>query len=299
MAIKRTEGGRFDPDDRGCCFVATLPSQLLVATHNRHLLTPVNDVHGSSEREFALLIENPSNRIFLDSGVFAFVNRHARNHGLTMDEALRVPAKEIDDFEWLWNQYLKLTKQWGSELWGYTEIDQGGREEKRARRKQLEDLGLRPIPIYHPINDGLEYFYELAEQYDRIAVGNIVHASFNTRKRLLAAFWERKKSYPRLWLHALGLNCSPLMLAFPFESHDASSWLGGIRWSRWTALSCQTAFSSLDESFIYRLRSEGGGNRDVLGGYNFQIMLGGVDVAMSERSLRDYHRNLGSMKVAD
>jgi hypothetical protein len=48
-------------------------------------------------------------------------------------------------------------------LSGYTELDQGGRDHKRRTRTRLHDLGLNPIPVYHPFNDGWDYFG--AEQY--------------------------------------------------------------------------------------------------------------------------------------
>ena len=56
------------------------------------------------------------------------------------------------------------------------EVDQGGRENKIKTRARLEKMGLRPIPVYHPLNDGWDYFDYLAENYDRICMGNVVNA---------------------------------------------------------------------------------------------------------------------------
>ena len=62
----------------------------------------------------------------------------------------------------------------------------------------LEQMGLRPIPVYHPFNDGWDYFDYLAERYDRICFGNVVQADRETRKRLVATAWERHRKYPHL-----------------------------------------------------------------------------------------------------
>ena len=61
---------------------------------------------------------------------------------------------------------------------------------------QAESLGLKPIPVYHPLLDGWDYFDELAAQYDRICFGNIVQAPAATRIRLLHTLWERHRRYP-------------------------------------------------------------------------------------------------------
>jgi hypothetical protein len=50
----------------------------------------------------------------------------------------------------------------------------------------LEQMGLRPIPVYHPFNDGWHYFDYLAERYDLVCFDNVVQADRETRKRLVA-----------------------------------------------------------------------------------------------------------------
>jgi hypothetical protein len=172
----------------------------------------------------------PRSGLFIDSGVFALANGHAVEHEITMDEALSLAPTEIDGFDELYKRYCSIIETLGDLVWGYIEIDQGGRENKRKTRAKLEAQGFRPIPVYHPFNDGWEYFDELASDYDRICFGNIVQADQETRKRLLATAWERKRKYPHLWIHLLGLSPNERLNAYPIDCCDSSAWLMHVRW---------------------------------------------------------------------
>ena len=101
-------------------------------------------------------------RRFIDSGVFNLSTRHAAKHDLTMDQALALAPTEIDGFDELFAKYVRLVTELGDKVWGYIEIDQGGKANKIKTRARLEELGLRPIPVYHPFNDGWDYFGEIA-----------------------------------------------------------------------------------------------------------------------------------------
>ena len=37
--------------------------------------------------------------------------------------------------------------------------------------------GLAPMPVYHPLNDGWDYYDELAGSHDRVCIGNLVQAT--------------------------------------------------------------------------------------------------------------------------
>lgn len=52
-----------------------------------------------------------------------------------------------------------------------------------------------------------------------------------TRKRLLATAWERRRRYPDLWIHVLGLTPNEISNAYPVGSADSSAWLSGVRWA--------------------------------------------------------------------
>lgn len=82
----------------------------------------------------------------------------------------------------------------------------------------------------HPFNDGWDYFDELATEYDRMCFGNVVQASQATRVRLLHTMWERRRDYPDLWVHVLGLSANEWCLPCPPDSGDSSSWLNSLRY---------------------------------------------------------------------
>lgn len=250
-----TGGGAFDRDERPVFFVAGAPA----GAPRRYHLAAVNEARSDSEARN--IIEVPMDRgsqVLLDSGIFNLTNQHKRATGCSMDEALGLAPEDINGFGELYDRYVELVGRYEPRLWGYIELDQGGREHKRRTRARLHDLGLNPIPVYHPLNDGWDYFDELAEGYDRICFGNIVQASPPVRIRLLHTMWERRRRYPHLWVHVLGLTADTLSLALPADSCDSSTWAGALRWGRAlidSAYMNRGAVGPLPRGFVY--------NRDV------------------------------------
>jgi hypothetical protein len=229
--VKRT-GGAFDPGVRPLYFAAGATTALPLSDQMpASVLIAVNEIMTEKAERVALgwPVES-GRRVLLDSGIFAMTQRHRREHGISMDEALALAPSEIDGFAELHARYCQLVDRWGDRLWGYIELDQGGAVNKRETRAGLEAAGLAPIPVYHPLNDGWAYFDELACGYDRICFGNIVNASQALRQRLLLTLWERHRAYPGLWVHVLGLARDPICLAAPVESCDTTSWLGMLRY---------------------------------------------------------------------
>lgn len=185
-------------------------------------LLAVGDVSEKNLEEVERLCE--TNAVLLDSGVFGVAMRHAQSHGLSHDEGLKVPIAEIDGFVELEQLYHIVMNRLKAKCWGYIEIDLGGRDQKRKTRKKLEKSGLNPIPVFHPLNDGWKYFDELADQYDRICVGNLVKANDDTRQHILTEVHRRRKGKAVKWIHALGVSPSPLWMSCPTESCDSTSW---------------------------------------------------------------------------
>lgn len=232
--MKRTGGGTYDPAEEAIYFTAGNPS------HGRgrdassippcpHKLMAVNELAGGQTLGKLEERIGRGEKVLLDSGIFWLTNRHARANGVTMDEALHLAPDQIDGFDDLWDAYLALLRAYEPGLWGYIELDQGGAEGKRATRALIEAEGFTPIPVYHPTVDGWDYFDELASQYDRICVGNVVQAQNQDRKRLLATLWERHRRYPDLWIHVLGLTPNEMVGSYFFNSCDSSSFVGGMR----------------------------------------------------------------------
>lgn len=221
-----TAGGSFDHSQRPVYFGAGTST-----SYPEFALVAVNDCLDKSGVDLIDRLLSNGHKLLLDSGIFWLTNRHRRATGCSMDTALSLPPDEIQDFDMLLERYLFLTKTFGDDLWGYIELDQGGRDNKRRTRDMLHDEGLSPIPVYHPLNDGWEYFDEIASQYDRICYGNIVQAKAHARIRLLHTMWERRREYPHLWIHVLGLTVNDWCLSCPPDSCDSSTWLSGLRFT--------------------------------------------------------------------
>lgn len=271
--MKKT-AGRWSDRERNLFFLAAdSATASIAATVHKHILVPLNAVTNPEDEKRVLELAKESN-VFVDSGVFELANSHAVEHNMTMDRALSLAPDEIDGFAGLYKRYTQVMKRIGPKVWGYIEIDQGGRENKIKTRAKLEALGLRPIPVYHPFNDGWDYFDELASNYDRICFGNVVQADSDTRKRLLATAWERKRKYPKLWIHLLGLTPNQRLNAYPLDSCDSSQWMANIRWSgRIGVSSCCKRFSTTTDLMTYTLGAE----KESEAGINKAFRLGAYD----------------------
>lgn len=229
--MKRT-GGNWDPKEPPVYFIASNVESLVSgAKAHTHLLVAVNELGSQANVDQIKRFVDEGYKVFIDSGVFWLTNEHARKHNMRMDEVLALAPTAIDGFDELYQRYSSLIADIGDRVWGYIEIDQGGKENKRKTRAKLEKQGFRPIPVYHPLVDGWDYFDELATKYDRICFGNVVQADPPTRKRLIATAWERRRQYPNLWIHLLGVTPSELLAAFPINSCDSSTWLRLARWA--------------------------------------------------------------------
>lgn len=229
--------GVWDPTDREWQFLAGSPSHIPAAiTVHKTLLVAVNEIIDRDGRpkddvvEWVDSIIDSGGHVLIDSGIFWMTNAHMRAHDMTMDQALALPPDQIDGFDWLWKAYLTTFDRYSDRAWGWIELDQGGAVNKRITRAKLNDLGIFPMPVYHPLNDGWDYFDELASTHDRLAYGNIVQAHSGIRKRLLYTLAERHREYPDLFVHILGLTVNEWMNALPIDSCDSSTWLRAIRW---------------------------------------------------------------------
>lgn len=274
-------GGTWDRAEAPVLFAAgnTHNLQSVDPRWNRHILVAINELRGD---DAFLILDGflaAGQRVFIDSGIFNLTNEHARRHKCKMNAALALAPDEIDGFDALWQRYIEIIEYAGSRVWGYIELDQGGRENKVKTRARLEALGLRPIPVYHPLNDGWDYFDDLASRYDRICLGNVVQADQRTRSRILATLAERRRRYPGLWIHALGVNQSYTLLSIGPDSADTSSWLWPVRWPSWPVCAAMNRVALMPPEFIYRR----GVDRDDPAGETALVRLIGIDLAAHGR----------------
>jgi len=290
--------GLWDKKDWPLYFLACNMRNLIVRSlgENDPILIAVNELSRDEAAQSAEgILTKQSTPVLLDSGVYWLATEHARKHNISMDEALALAPERIDNFDWLLTLYLKMVARYESRLWGYIEIDQGGRENKIKTRTMLEAKGLRPIPVYHPLNDGWDYFDELAQQYDRICLGNIVMADKPSRRRILATMWERRRKYPHLWIHGLGMTPRDMTLAYMMNSFDSSSWLTGVRFGETAAATINLGMAVLMNGFDYR--------RDLPieheGGHTKGTRLCAYSAVMLGHSLRAYRKAIESELGAD
>lgn len=250
MTIKKT-AGKWDPKRWPMYFSASNMGTFIdVPNIIEDLLLAINDLKPTDMKTVKEWLDLDKN-ILIDSGVYNLSTQHANKHKVSMDVALSLAPDKIDGFEDLFAAYTDIVSDIGDKAWGYIEIDQGGRENKIKTRAKLEKMGFAPIPVYHPINDGWDYFDYLAERYDRICLGNIVMADQHTRLRLIATAWERRRRYPHLWIHALGMTPSHITNAFPMNSCDSSTWISSLRWGSHKTTAALVAQSDLSIEFIY------------------------------------------------
>lgn len=229
--VKETTGERFNRDDPFTYFLASSDSMSPRWTY-KSMLVAVNELKSRADVDSLERALDRGVRVMLDSGIFNLAMEHVRKHGTTHDYALSMAPEEIDGFSELWDRYGTIVTEYGHRMWGIVELDQGGAAHKPATRSRIEaEFGIVPMPVYHPLLDGRDYFDSLATNYDRICFGNIVQASPKMRQRIMHTAFEQGRRYPYLWMHLLGLYPNETLLHFPIRgSCDSSSWLTPIRW---------------------------------------------------------------------
>jgi len=247
----KTAGKQFDPRSQQLYFVAVGPSDLGAAAHvNANILCAVNNMANEKDVETVRGFMSEGRNLLIDSGVFNLSIVHARKHGIHFYEALALAPEHIDGFNDLFDRYVQICRTIGAESWGYIEIDQGGRTNKTKIRTRLEKLGLRPIPVYHPLTDGWDYFDYLAARYDRICYGNVVDSEQDVRLRLVSTAYIRQRKYPHLWIHLLGLTPNELVHSIPVQSCDSSSWAAAVRWG---SSDCFALGKQVGDGFDHRM----------------------------------------------
>lgn len=260
--MKQTDGGRFDPDDPFLYFLAGGAEKFAKRDYDYpYVLVAVNELLTASRREaLDRILDKEGVRVLLDSGIFNLANGHAKRHEMTMDQALSLAPDDIDGFTRLWDAYGEIAVDNADRLWGIIELDQGGKAHKPYTRARIEkEFGIIPMPVLHPLLDGWDYYDDLAANYDRICVGNIVQAAPPVRMRLLHALYEHAHDHLRTWHHLLGYTPNELLHSLPIHgSADSSSWLTGLRWMpSWKGFAAAKAISNYPPPMWYNAADEG------------------------------------------
>lgn len=167
-------------------------------------------------------------KVLLDSGAFGLALRYARDKGIPLATALASPVHQIDGYDIMLSNWRKVVSTCGDALWGYIELDLGGRDQKRRTREILELEGFSPIPVFHALSDGWDYFDELVERYERICVGNLAQARDDKRKEIFRMIEQRRVGTSVKWIHYLGVSPTRSFVSSPVESCDSTSYYSDI-----------------------------------------------------------------------
>lgn len=260
---KRTSGGSYDPDEPYVYFLATSPTRHDEAAKKLpgegvyaypYILIAVNELESQKHFDHVDELLDQGRKLLVDSGVFNLAMGHARTHRMTMDAALSLPPDEVDGFEELLENYYKIADRYRDRMWGMIEVDQGGAAVKPHTRARIErESGIVPIPVWHPLLDGVDYYHRLTEGYDRMCVGNLVKANPSLRIRMLSAVSELSRENPDIWHHLLGVTPSELTYALPVKgSSDSSTWLNGARWPQaWGSKSMGKKIGNFGPDYSY------------------------------------------------
>jgi hypothetical protein len=128
--------------------------------------------------------------------------------------------------------YAQWVRRWGHLFDHYANLDViGDAEATLANQKRLEDMGLRPMPVFH-VNEPWEYLENYLESYDYVALGGLVPYKVNLGALmpwLIKAFkmLPKGKAY-----HGFGVTGWEILKSFPWASVDSTSWSVGYRYGR-------------------------------------------------------------------
>lgn len=296
-------GGTWDPTDRPIYFIAGPDHDVLdaaVAGHSYVLVAlnelPIGDPVGKLNR----ILDTGAN-VLLDSGIFEQAMRHKRAHGLDLYTTLALPPEQLDGWDRLWPRYLKVVKACQDRLWGYVELDQGGRDRKRATRSRLHAEGLAPMPVYHPLSDGLDYFTELAEGQDRMCAANLVQTPWRARRPLLATLTALRQAHPTTWVHLLGLTPDQFLYALDAgDSADSSTWSRALRYTEgYREIAAGQGFGLLPVDFKHRLGNrKGQPGYDPLHGRDKAVSMSAIGAAGRHRNWRNYTHRLQELGLS-
>lgn len=99
-----------------------------------------------------------------------------------------------------------------------------------ANTERMWSRGVEAIPTYH-VGEPWEVLTEMAASYPKLALGGMV--GYAKKKE-----WV-EQCFARIWpkrIHGFGVMSEKIVMAFPFESVDASNWeLGPTAFGRWSA----------------------------------------------------------------
>jgi len=141
---------------------------------------------------------------------------------------------------------------------------------------ELAKLGVETLPVFHG-GEPWSYLQEMADRYDYLALGGMVHAgSKSGTEPWIARCFQLTAG--RAVLHGLGMTRVGLLLAAPWRSVDSSSWGSGHRYgvlTVWTGRELLRAKKDQPRRYpeAVRLVRDAGFDPNELGDYKYVAMV--------------------------
>lgn len=104
----------------------------------------------------------------------------------------------------------------------------GDDAESWVNQKKMEEVGIKPLPVFH-LEDDLKYLHKCLD-YEYFALGGIAGAGSSEKRRMyfLDMCWDiicDKSGKPKSKVHGFGLASPTLLFRYPWYSFDSSSWV--------------------------------------------------------------------------
>ena len=142
------------------------------------------------------------------------------------------------------NDYAQWIKTWLSLFDCYANLDVIGDSEGTLKNQQiLEDMGLKPLPVFH-VNEDWKYLEHYLDKYDYVALGGLVPYQ-KYIKRIMPWLIKAFRMLPKgKRYHGFGTTGWTVLKSFPWYSVDSSSWCSGYRFGS------VLLFSAKEEKFV-------------------------------------------------
>jgi len=124
-------------------------------------------------------------------------------------------------------EYAEWVKRWEPLFDHYANLDVIGDPEATLRnQRELEDMGLRPMPVFH-VGSPWEYLERYLDEYDYIALGGMVPYVMQKKNLIPWIIRAFKMLTAGKGYHGFGTTGWDIMSSFPWWSVDSSSWAAG------------------------------------------------------------------------
>ncbi len=169
--------------------------------------------------------------IYLEDWLFEIPTYHPDNFMLDSGAYTFMARKKEAKVDWTEyvERYAELIVKRGIKYFFELDIDNlVGLKEVERLRELLERLtGKKCIPVFHR-SRGQEYWLDMIEAYDYVAIGGIVTKEIKAREHKYLNWFLQTARAKKTKVHGLGYTNSKGLAKYPFYSVDSTSWLGSI-----------------------------------------------------------------------